>query len=163
MSHESKEIPESADHITPGSWQGNVKLKDISLQTSWNRGWRIIEQEFEGLKHILHQLDNSDSVDILSPFGTLPFDVPLADDDINESLIAPSSVVTSGDKIDDEITGASAHNIDMRVDVEDELGTELACLMIVFTGPVRWTGKKDRNKTEPDCKRPDHRLRLHKF
>ena len=23
--------------------------------------------------------------------------------------------------------------------------------------------KKDRNRTEPNCKRPDHRLRLHKF
>ena len=137
MSRESKDIPDSADHIKPGSWQGNVKLKDISLQTSWNRGRRIIEQEFEGLKHILHQLDNSDSVDILSPFGTLLFDVPLADDDIDESLIAPSSAVTSGDNIDDEITGASAHDIGMRVDVEDELGTELACLMNTETNPSR--------------------------
>ena len=34
---------------------------------------------------------------------------------------------------------------------------------IVFAGPVRWIGKKDWNKTEPNCKRPDHRLRLHKF
>ena len=32
MSRESKEIPDSADHIKPGSWWGNVKLKDVSLQ-----------------------------------------------------------------------------------------------------------------------------------
>jgi hypothetical protein len=34
MSCKSKEIPDSADHIKPGSWWGNVKLKDVSLQTS---------------------------------------------------------------------------------------------------------------------------------
>ena len=89
MSRESKEIPDSADHIKPGSWRGNVKLKDVSLQTSWNRGRRIIEQEFEGLKYVLHELDNTDRADILSPFGTLLFDVPLADDDVYESLEAP--------------------------------------------------------------------------
>jgi hypothetical protein len=43
MLRESKEIPDSADHIKPGSWWGNVKLKDVSLQTSWNRSWHIIE------------------------------------------------------------------------------------------------------------------------
>ena len=95
MSHESKEIPDSADHIKPGSWQGNVKVKDVSLQTSCNRGRHIIEQECEGLKHILHELDNSEGVDILSPFGTLLFDVPLADDDIDKSLEALSSPGTS--------------------------------------------------------------------
>src|SRR5258705_3058813 len=41
MSRESKEIPDSVDHIKPASWRGNVKLKDISLQTSWNRGRHI--------------------------------------------------------------------------------------------------------------------------
>jgi hypothetical protein len=79
MPHESKDIPDSADHIKPGSWQGNVKLRDVSLQTSWNSGQRIMEQEFEGLKHLLYEIDNLEGIDILSPFGTLLFDVPLAD------------------------------------------------------------------------------------
>jgi hypothetical protein len=124
MSRESKDIPDSADHIKPGSWRGNVKVKDVSLQTSWNRGRRIIELEFEGFKHLLHELDNSEGIDILSPFGTLLFDVPLADDDIDESLEAPSSTGTSTD----EITDSRAHEIDMRIDVEDEIGAELASL-----------------------------------
>ncbi|KDR69495.1 hypothetical protein GALMADRAFT_44896, partial [Galerina marginata CBS 339.88] len=71
MSRESKEIPDSADHIKPASWRGNVNLKDISLQTSWNRGRRIVEQECEGLKHVLDKLDKNNGIDILSPFGTL--------------------------------------------------------------------------------------------
>jgi hypothetical protein len=120
ISRESKEIPDSADHIKPASWRGNVKLKDVSLQTSWNRGRRIIEQDCEGLKHILHELDNSEGIDILSPFGTLLFKVPLADDDIDESLEGPT--VTSHNE-----TGESrAHEMDMRVNVEDGFGAELS-------------------------------------
>jgi hypothetical protein len=124
MSRESKDIPDSADHIKPGSWRGNVRVKDVSLQTSWNRGRRIIEAEFEGLKHLLHELDNSEGIDILSPFGTLLFDVPLTDNDIDESLEAPSSTGTSTE----EIPGSKAHEIDMRINVEDEIGAELASL-----------------------------------
>jgi len=121
MSRELKEIPDSTDHIKPASWRGNVKLKDVSLQTSWNRGRRIIEQECKGLKHVLHQLDNSEGVDILSPFGTLLFEVPLDDDDINESL-----EVLMATSPNDETTDSRAHEMDMRVEVEDELGAELA-------------------------------------
>jgi hypothetical protein len=43
LTRESKEIPDSADHIKPPSWTGNAKLKDVSLQTSWNRGRRLVE------------------------------------------------------------------------------------------------------------------------
>jgi hypothetical protein len=124
MSRESKDIPDSADHIKPGSWRGNVRVKDVSLQTSWNRGRRIIEAEFEGLKHLLHELDNLEGIDILSPFSTLLFNVPLADNDIDESLEAPSSTGTSTE----EIPGSKAHEIDMRINVEDEIGAELASL-----------------------------------
>jgi hypothetical protein len=122
MSRESKEIPDSADHIKPGSWRGNVKLKNVSLQTSWNRGRRIIEQEFEGLKHVLHELDNSEGVDILSPFGTLLFDIPLTDDDVDESLEALSFTCNSAEEASD----SRDHEIDMHIDVEDEIGAELA-------------------------------------
>jgi hypothetical protein len=110
MTQDSKEIPDSADHIKPGSWRGNVKLKDLSLQTSWNRGRRIIEQECEGLTHVLVKLDNLEGIDILSPFGTILFDVPLADDDIDESLEAPGPD-----------TVVDARETEIRVDIEDEL------------------------------------------
>jgi len=124
MSRESKEIPDSADHIKPASWRGDVRLKYVSLQTSWNRGRRTIDQECEGLKHVLHELDSLDGIDILSPFGTLLFDVPLADDDIDESL---EVLITNG------ISDSGTHEAEMRVDVEDELGTELASSTEVAT------------------------------
>jgi len=121
MSCESKEIPDSADHIKPASWRGDVKLKDVSLQTSWNRGRRIIEQECKGLKHVLDELDSSEGIDILSPFSVLLFEVPLADDDIDESLEAPT--MTSPN---DDITDSRAHEMDIRVNVENKLGAELS-------------------------------------
>ena len=122
MSSKSKEIPDSADHIKPGSWWGNVKLKDVSLQTSWNCGCRIVEQECEGLKYVLQELDKSEGIDILSPFGNLLIDVPLVDDDIDENIEALSFPGT----LDDEIARSRAHEIDMHIDVEDEIGAELA-------------------------------------
>jgi hypothetical protein len=116
LSRESKEIPDSADHIKPASWKGNVKVKDVSLQTSWNRGRHLIEQECEAIRAILQELDVSDNVNILSPFGTILFDTPLADDDIDESLeyLAPAFTST----VDEEITESDAN---MRVEVEDAL------------------------------------------
>jgi hypothetical protein len=125
MSRESTEIPDSADHIKPGSWQGNVRVKNVSLQTSWNCGQHIIEAEFKGLKHLLHELDNLEGINILPPFSTLLFNVPLADDDIDESLEALSSTGTSTE----EIPGSKDHEIDMHINIKDEIGAELTSLL----------------------------------
>ena len=116
MSRDSNEIPDSADHIKPASWRGNVKLKDVSLQTSWNRGRRIIEQECKDLIYILLKLDDLDGIDILSPFGTLLFDVPLADDDIDESLEPPGPGLGHTTEME-----SNCHEKEIRVDIEDEL------------------------------------------
>jgi hypothetical protein len=120
LSRESKEIPDGADHIKPGSWRGNVKLNTVSIQTSWNRGRRLVEQECDSLKHVLLELDKLKDVDILSPFGILLVDAPLAADDIDESLEVV--VETSPNKT----SNSDTHEIEMRVDVEDGLAAELA-------------------------------------
>jgi len=118
LSRESKEIPDSADHIKPASWKGNVKVKDVSLHTSWNRGRHLIEQECEAIKSILQELDASDDLNILSPFGTTLFDTPLAADDIDESLEFLAPTRTSTGASDDEIAESDAS---MRVEVENAL------------------------------------------
>jgi hypothetical protein len=94
MSRESKEIPDSADHIKPGSWRGDVKLRDVSLQTSWNRGRRLVEEDSPDLKFVLDELDKLGSVDILSPFGTLLFDLQLDGDNEDESIDEPVSAIS---------------------------------------------------------------------
>ena len=59
LSRESKEIPDSADHIKPSSWRGNVKVKEVSLQTSWNRGRRLVEDECTIIKPILTEMETT--------------------------------------------------------------------------------------------------------
>ena len=116
---ESKEIPDSADHIKPASWKGNVYVQDVSLQTSWNRGQYIVEQECETLSSVLRKLNNTDGIEILAPFGTLLFDTPLGDDDIDESIDYPSSAET----IDPPVPNIDVVNhANMHVEVEDALG-----------------------------------------
>lgn len=121
LSRDSKEIPKSADHIKPASWRGNVKVKDVSLQTSWSRGRRIVEDESDALKIILAKLDKDKDVDILAPFGIQLFDAPLADDDIDESVefLAFDSPVIA--------VVPNAEALETRIEVEDAL-LELATL-----------------------------------
>ncbi|KAF8810813.1 hypothetical protein BYT27DRAFT_7221830 [Phlegmacium glaucopus] len=111
--------PYSTDHIKPGSWRGNVKLKDISILTSWNCA-RMVEQECDSLKHILLKLDKLKDVDILSPFGTLLVDVPLVDDDIDESIEVLPVGSAKG------TANSDTHKMEICVDVEDKLRAELA-------------------------------------
>jgi hypothetical protein len=42
ITRESKEIPDSADHIKPAAWKGNLEVKNVSLQTAWKRGRRAL-------------------------------------------------------------------------------------------------------------------------
>jgi hypothetical protein len=144
ISRESKSIPDSADHIKPAAWRGNVEVKDVSLQTSWNRGRRIVKEECGSLEHVLQELDQLDNVDILSPFGTLLVKVPLAADDIDDSLEFPSfpegvpTAVSGNGNADSDETR-------MRVEVEDALG-ELADVTqggpkeLAFEGKIRIQG-----------------------
>jgi hypothetical protein len=79
-----------------------------------------------------------DGITILSPFGTLLFNVPLADDDIDESLepITFSSATTNSG------SDSRAHEADMRTDVEDKLGAELAFLNAKTTPDKRLFNSK---------------------
>ncbi|KAF8155871.1 hypothetical protein B0H34DRAFT_798966 [Crassisporium funariophilum] len=120
LSQESKEIPDSAYHIKPTSWRGNIKNKDVSLQTLWNCGRHLVEQDCEILKPILCELDAAEGINILLPFGTLLFNVPLAEDDINKSLKDPSPEPTN---MAPHHPGSDSADIDTtRVKVEDALG-----------------------------------------
>ena len=115
MSRESNEpIPDSVDHIKPGSWRGNVYVKDVSLQISWNRGCYQVEQACEFIKPVLVKLDQNKAIDILSPSGTMLFNLPLADDDIDESLECPSLPIISDRSADPNVA-------ETRIIVEDAL------------------------------------------
>lgn len=122
LSRDSNEIPKGADHIKPASWRGDVKVKDVSLQTSWTRGRRLVEEECEILTNILRELAENPDVDILAPFGTLLFDVPLADDDIDESLEYLTPSVRGANTNATLNLGLDDSDAEVRVEVEDALG-----------------------------------------
>jgi len=89
LSRESKEIPDSADHIKPSSWRDNVMVNDVSLQTSWNRGRCLVEDETTVVTPIFTEMERTPGVNLLAPLGVLLFNVPFAADDIDESLEYP--------------------------------------------------------------------------
>lgn len=117
ISRESKEIPDSADHIKPSSWRGNVKVKDISLQTSWNRGRRLVEDECTFVKPMLTEMEGMRDVDLLAPFGVLLFNTPFAEDDIDESLEASVEPVLPSSQLNPN----SFEEMETRIEVEDTL------------------------------------------
>ncbi|KAF8154653.1 hypothetical protein B0H34DRAFT_783778 [Crassisporium funariophilum] len=71
--HDLTEISKSADHIKPALWRGNIEVKDVSLQTLWNCGCCLVEEDCKTIKPILQGLEENISVDILALFGTLLF------------------------------------------------------------------------------------------
>ncbi|KAF9552115.1 hypothetical protein CPC08DRAFT_792038 [Agrocybe pediades] len=114
-----KQIPDHADHVTPALWRGNVKVADVSLHTSWNRGRRMIETECQFLKDNLLALEKDPRpITILAPHGSLLVNKPLDSDDVDDSL---------EDKIDgaaDPQAGNStseAAAMETRIEVEDAL------------------------------------------
>jgi len=125
LSRESKEIPDSADHIKPASWRGNVKVKDVSLQTSWNRGRRLVEDECSFVKAVLTELEGIPGVDLLAPFGVLLFDVSLAEDDTDESLEYPILDAIPSSQTPNSNSGRNNSQClgesEARVEVEDRL------------------------------------------
>ncbi|KAF8170592.1 hypothetical protein BJ912DRAFT_1025317 [Pholiota molesta] len=135
-------LPAIIDHIKPASWRGNVKVKDVSLQMSWNRGRRLVEDECLVLLPILQGLDEDENVDMLAPFGVLLFDVPLAQDDIDESLehipemSTPTASLTTHSVDSGASAAAESGAIETRIEVEDVLG-ELAATDISIAEPQR--------------------------
>lgn len=121
LTRNSGEIISRYDHIKPGSWLGDVKLSNVSLQTSWKRGRRLIETEFPEFSNMFKEMEAEKDITILSPSGVLLVNVPLPDDDIDESLEEvlqplPSHV---------ETPTSSQEVADTRVEVEDGLANEL--------------------------------------
>jgi hypothetical protein len=71
LAEQGIEITKKVDHIKPKSWKGNVHVKNVILQTSWQEGRRIAEEvllEFS-LASPFALMDAGAGYDILCPFG----------------------------------------------------------------------------------------------
>jgi len=115
ISRDSKELPDAADHINPASWRGNVEVKNISFQTSWRRGRRLVETECPFTVAILQLLEKDPDIKIFSPHGIFLINKPLGHDDIDESLIFPENAESTSSSTGDSTA-------DARLEVENALG-----------------------------------------
>lgn len=59
------------DHISPRLWRGNVKVKDVSLLSTWNSGWASAESELINAEVLppFEEMEIAGGYDILCPHG----------------------------------------------------------------------------------------------
>ncbi|KAJ7444180.1 hypothetical protein FB451DRAFT_1149358 [Mycena latifolia] len=96
LTRDCTELSGKTDHIKPPSWRGDVSVQNVTPRTCWKRGRRRVEEEFQSLANAFQSLDAATNIDILSPFGTLIFDIPLdADDNEDDDEITSPAPTTS--------------------------------------------------------------------
>jgi hypothetical protein len=71
LSTQGDDISSKYDHINPRSWQGNVKVKDVILQTCWIEGRKLAESELQESQMELsfEMMEAAGGFDILCPLG----------------------------------------------------------------------------------------------
>jgi len=87
------DIVSKADHITPPSWEGDVKLSKVSPITAWNLGRQMVESEFTsaGIEEALIELEKKGH-DMTYPFGQ-GAETTILDSDDDEETEWPLSTV----------------------------------------------------------------------
>lgn len=88
ITRDSVELPNTSDHIKPASWKGDVRVQYVTLQTSWNRGQRLVEEECDSTREAFLSMEKNKQITILAPNGKLLVGVPLfEDEDESQELI----------------------------------------------------------------------------
>lgn len=114
LSREAKEIPNSADHLSPKHLRGeSYKVRDVTLVTCWRKGRTMAEADFPKAAEILRQAEQGGSIDMLSPDGELLVTAPLAADDIDES--------TEGTVFGTSEPSVESSDAENRIDIENEI------------------------------------------
>jgi hypothetical protein len=99
-----------------------VKVQNVSLQTSWRCGRRLIEDKFPEYKEIFKKMEDKRNVTILSPSGNLLVNIPLPDNDVDESL---EEVLHPVQPPEGHATATSEENGEIRIAIEDGLAAEM--------------------------------------
>lgn len=128
LSQDAKEIPNSADHLSPKHLRRELyKVKDVTPLTCWRKGRAMAESEFPKAVDILRQAEDKGGIDMLSPNGVLLVTAPLPADDVDESTEA----TVFGTNVPSTET-ADAGN---RIDIENEIAELEANTGRVNEGP----------------------------
>ncbi len=86
ITRDSKELPDTTDHIKPSSWKGDVCVSSVSLLTCWRRGRHLVETEFPATVSLFKMLEKTPGIDMLSPHGKLLVTLPAEPDDSVECI-----------------------------------------------------------------------------
>ncbi|KAF6755550.1 hypothetical protein DFP72DRAFT_1008601 [Ephemerocybe angulata] len=116
LNAESKEVPQSSDHLSPKHYKNDMSLKSVTPLTCWRRGREMAEEDYPAAVDILKEAERAGDVDMLAPKGELLVAVPLSQDDVDESseaLLLQSDHVERPQSTDEEE--------EARMEIEDEL------------------------------------------
>ncbi|KAF6751588.1 hypothetical protein DFP72DRAFT_1135958 [Ephemerocybe angulata] len=85
LSKQTGDVPEHADHLSPQYLRGNYAVANVTLLTCWRRGRARAEAEYPPAIEILKEADKDKSINLLAPAGALLVNIPLGEDDLDES------------------------------------------------------------------------------
>ncbi|KAF6747646.1 hypothetical protein DFP72DRAFT_821447 [Ephemerocybe angulata] len=85
LSQQTGDVPEHADHLSPQYLRGNYAVANVTLLTCWRRGRARAEADYPPAIEILKEADKDGSINLLAPSGALLVNVPLEEDDLDES------------------------------------------------------------------------------
>ncbi|KAF6747101.1 hypothetical protein DFP72DRAFT_822195 [Ephemerocybe angulata] len=131
ITRNAEPLPSSTDHLKPSAWKDKTKLKvrGVTLQTSWSVGRRMIEQDIPGAKEEFAKMEKEQetrselTIDILSPNGKLLVNIS----GTTEATEADEDLESDGEDGHEHAEGNDElreDNAEARVEVEDELGVE---------------------------------------
>lgn len=85
LSKDGFEVHKHVDHIGSSSWQGNVSVSNVVLQTCWKMGQEYVSCEFPELGVILHNMYQP-LHGIFLPLGKDLVKAPQDKEDIDDTL-----------------------------------------------------------------------------
>ncbi|KAJ7467610.1 hypothetical protein FB451DRAFT_1340454 [Mycena latifolia] len=112
------DVSPKADHISPASSSGDLRVSTVGLHSIWMEGRRVVEALIPGASATLDRCALNPSIDMLSPFGKLLVNAPDADDafEPDAALFGPST--------DESSEPQSEPFYDADGDIEDAIAIE---------------------------------------
>ncbi|KAH6911154.1 hypothetical protein BKA70DRAFT_1460353 [Coprinopsis sp. MPI-PUGE-AT-0042] len=125
INRDSSVLPDSSDHLKPRSWRGDVHVKNITLQTQWVRGRRLVEVDIPEAAVVFNDLEaalDDSPIDMLAPFGDLLVHADFTDED--DDTIEDDGEEDGDEDEDGEDLAGAEEDSEARVEVEDAIGDD---------------------------------------
>ncbi|KAH6869091.1 hypothetical protein BKA70DRAFT_1414167 [Coprinopsis sp. MPI-PUGE-AT-0042] len=125
INRDSTVLPDSSDHLKLRSWRGDVYVKNVTLQTQWVRGRRLVEVDIPEAAVVFNDLEaalNDSPIDMFAPFGDLLVHADFTDED--DDTIEDDEEEGGDEDEDGEALAGAEEDSEARVEVEDAIGDD---------------------------------------